>query len=224
MRFTPVPDPFFTELLALIDNLGELKVTLYSLWRLNRMEGKFRYLWEEDFLNDEGLMAGFDHNAEKARKAISDGLLKVVERGTLLKNEISSEGSKRTVYFLNSQRGRAAMKAIQSGDWKPELDPQPPRELLAEPPNIFRLYEENFGPLTPIIAEALKEAEASYPATWIEEAIHIAIGNNVRRWRYVEAILRSWQEEGKDERGFQGDSEEDRHRYIRGKYSDFIEH
>jgi hypothetical protein len=45
----------------------------------------------------------------------------------------------------------------------------------------------------------------------------------VRRWRYVEAILRSWQEEGRDDPN-RGDSPKDRRRYVEGKYADFIEH
>ena len=36
LRFTPVPDVFFSELLPLIDDLAELKVTLHCLWRLHR--------------------------------------------------------------------------------------------------------------------------------------------------------------------------------------------
>src|SRR2546425_214760 len=34
VRVTPLPDLFFSELLAQIDDLAELKVTLHALWRL----------------------------------------------------------------------------------------------------------------------------------------------------------------------------------------------
>jgi DNA replication protein len=44
VHLTPVPNPFFTELLPDIDQIGELKLTLYIFWRLDRMEGAFRYL------------------------------------------------------------------------------------------------------------------------------------------------------------------------------------
>ena len=43
-RTTSIPGQFFGELLPAIDHLGELKVTLYLLWRFDRMEGTFRYL------------------------------------------------------------------------------------------------------------------------------------------------------------------------------------
>ena len=42
LRMTPVPEPFFTELLTRIDDLGELKVSMYALWRLSQQEGSIR--------------------------------------------------------------------------------------------------------------------------------------------------------------------------------------
>ena len=63
-------------------------------------------------------------------------------------------------------------------------------------PNLFKLYEQNIGPLTPLIADALKDAEQSYPAEWVAEALEIAVKSNKRSWKYAEAILRRWKEEG----------------------------
>jgi DnaD/phage-associated family protein len=96
--------------------------------------------------------------------------------------------------------------------------------LTLEHPNAFQLYEEHIGPLTPMIAETLRDAEKTFPARWIEDAIRIAVENNVRRWNYVAAILRSWQEGGRDDRKDRRDSEKDRRRYVEGEFSDFIEH
>jgi DNA replication protein len=49
-----------------------------------------------------------------------------------------------------------------------------------------------------MMAEILKDAETLYPPAWIEEAIELAVQNNSRRWKYVEAILRKWKENGRD--------------------------
>ena len=38
-----IPNTFFTELLPAIDDLAELKVTLYCLWILNHKQGELRY-------------------------------------------------------------------------------------------------------------------------------------------------------------------------------------
>jgi DnaD/phage-associated family protein len=73
-------------------------------------------------------------------------------------------------------------------------------------PNIFVLYEENIGMLSPILAEELKEAEELYPGGWLESAFHIAVTENKRSWRYIAGILRRWAAEGKDEGKYDGKS------------------
>lgn len=220
---TPVPEPFFNELLPHIDNLGELKVTLYVFWKLNRLEGKFRYLRQIDFSSDSAFMAGMGTSSQAAQQSLDDALERAVRRGTLLRITLTSEKGEDAFYFLNSPKGRLAAEAIRNGEWRRSDDHLAPVELGEGRPNIFRLYEENIGPLTPLIADVLREAEEAYPPLWIEEAFRIAVENNVRRWRYIEAILRSWKEEGRDEQT-RGDTEKDRQRYIKGKYSEFIEH
>jgi DnaD/phage-associated family protein len=64
--------------------------------------------------------------------------------------------------------------------------------------NIYELYEQEIGIITPKTADLLKEAEQEYPAPWIAEAIGIAVERNARNWRYCEAILKRWKAEGKD--------------------------
>ena len=92
----------------------------------------------------------------------------------------------------------------------------------------FRIYEENIGPLTPIIADELTEAEGYYPLPWIEEAIGLAVKNNKRSWHYTMAILERWRREGKhgkkEKPEDRSDIEEARRRYVEGEFSDFVEH
>jgi DnaD/phage-associated family protein len=223
VRLTPIPAPFFTDLLPAIDHLGELKVTLYAFWYLDQQEGSFRFLRRAEFAADPDLMASLGKTPEAAEPALDDALERAVLRGTLLKAAVKSPEKTETLFFLNSARGRAAVQALGNGDWQPDFENRTPVALNLERPNIFRLYEEHIGPLTPMIAEALRDAESTYPMEWVEDALRIAVENNVRRWRYVEAILRSWQEEGRDDAN-RGDSAKDRRRYIEGKFADFIKH
>ena len=65
--------------------------------------------------------------------------------------------------------------------------------------NIFTLYEQNIGLLTPMIALSLADAEEQYGPVWIGDAIKIAVENNKRNWKYCEAILKRWAVEGKDD-------------------------
>ena len=63
--------------------------------------------------------------------------------------------------------------------------------------NIYELYEQNIGMLTPMIADQLKLDEAEYPPEWIVEAVNEAVQHNVRNWKYVSAILNNWKENGR---------------------------
>jgi DnaD/phage-associated family protein len=65
--------------------------------------------------------------------------------------------------------------------------------------NLFRIYENNIGPITPMAADSLKDAEKTYPLQWIADAIKLSVENNKRNWRYCEAILKRWQTDGKDD-------------------------
>lgn len=222
--FTSIPEPFFSELLTEIDHLGELKVTLYVFWRFNQMEGTFRYLQRANFIDDSTFMRGLDENTKDAETQLDEALERCLRRGSLLAAKLEVEGNQETFYFLNSPKGRAAVQAIARGEWRPSGNQLAPLEFTQEQPNIFRLYEEHIGPLTPMIAESLREAENTYPAPWLEDAVRLAVENNVRRWSYVEAILRRWQEGGRDDRKDRRDTEKDRRRYVEGEFSDFIEH
>ncbi|MEW6180651.1 MAG: DnaD domain protein [Chloroflexota bacterium] len=220
-RLIPLPAAFFSELLPQIDHPAELKVTLYAFWLLDRIEGEFRFFKAEDFEEDARLLEAFGKNPQIARTNLRDALERAVQRGTLLK--VNWGEGESALYFLNSPRGRAAVAALQNGEWSPEEIQRPEVRLTVERPNIFRLYEENIGPLTPLMAETLEDAEKTYPVEWIEEAIRAAVESNVRRWRYVEAILRARLERSEHEAN-RGKSEKDRRRYIQGEYGEFVEH
>lgn len=206
--FTALPDAFFHHLLKDIEDLDELKVTAYALWRYANLEAGFQGLGKQDFLPaDLGL------SASAARR----GLEKAVERGSLLRAEREAE----VYYFLNSPRGQAAARAyVKARDGRPSGTSTAPLER----PEIFRLYEENIGPLTPLLADALKDAESTFSTAWVAEAIEIAVKNNKRSWRYCEAILKRWKDEGRAEKQNRRDAEEDRHRYVKGEFSDHIKH
>jgi DNA replication protein len=206
--FTQLPDTFFHQIMKQVDDAAELKVTLYLLWRVEHMEGPFRALSKMDFnIKELGLSA----------EEITRGLEKAVQRGSLLKVQRET-----AVYFLlNSPRGRAGAQAIENGQWNPKTGVS---VSPMERPNVFRLYEENMGPLTPLIADRLKDAEQTYSEQWLAEAIEIAVTNNVRKLSYVEAILKDWKENGRGEKQDRHDAEEDRRKYVEGKYSDYIEH
>jgi DNA replication protein len=70
--------------------------------------------------------------------------------------------------------------------------------LRSSRPDIYTLYEQNIGPLTPILSEKLREAERLYPAAWVEDAFTEAVNYNRRSWAYVARILENWATHGRD--------------------------
>jgi DnaD/phage-associated family protein len=203
--FTQLPDSLI-RLLNEIEDIAELKVMLYAIWRIEHIEGHFKALCETDFESEALGLSG---------KEIQRGLKKCVERGLLLKSEHEAD----VFYFLNSPRGRLSAEAFAKGQWR---DVGRINAAPREKSNLFKLYEENIGALTPLLSDMLREAEKNYPNVWFEEAFEIAVSRNIRNWKYVEAILTRWKEKGKDERRDQQDTVKDAERYTDSEFSEFI--
>jgi len=208
----PIPVQFFTDLLPEIDHLGELKLALYLFWRLEQMDRGFRYFRRQDFIQDKQFFESQGEPTQDTIASIDQSLEQAIKRGWLLEAQVKLKNTE-ILYFLNTPRGKAAVQAIQRGEWRPTGDDNIPISISVESPNIYRLYEEHIGPLTPMLADTLRQAEQEFPPLWIEEAIRIAVENNVRNWRYVSAILKRWKDEGKDERNDRQDTEKSRRRY-----------
>lgn len=222
VSYTPVPNPFFSDLLPFIDNLDEMKVTLYAFWALARREGKTRYLRRIDFLGDKILMKGMAPTEQLATDAVLDGIERAVARGTFLHVTIEGARGIEDLYFLNTERGRAAVEGINNGEWRPSPDDEEPYTLLIERPNVYVLYEQNIGVLTPIIADKLRDAEETYSAKWVEEAIHEAVANNKRSWSYIHAILENWREKGKANANSNRDSQRSLRQQIPPEWQDVV--
>lgn len=212
---------FISELLPQIDDLAELKVTLYFMWAIQQREGRFRYLRRRDFLRDANFMAGLSGG----EAALGAALDKACERGTLLCVEVTLGGEREPFYFINTELGRQALEQVQRGDWMPSFTDEP-IEIIPDRPNIYRLYEDNIGPLTPLIADTLKDAQKNYPESWIMDALRIAVESNARKWSFVQAVLDRWRREGKKDASSErpAEQQQDGRRYISGKYADYIEH
>jgi len=220
VRSVSIPESAFTELVPLIDDLAELKLTLHVLWRLGQQRGKMRYLRRADLASDQVLLAGL---GDPPAEALNVALARAVERGTLLRTEAAIEETDEEIYFANTPKGRAAVEAIERGEWADGRHPSDGVEPSARP-NVFTLYEQNIGLLTPLIADELREAEQAYPAEWIEDAFREAVSLNKRSWKYIHAILERWSVEGRGDETDRRPREADRRRYIEGEYGEYIEH
>jgi DNA replication protein len=203
--YTPVPNPVFGPILEQIQDLAELKITLRGLWLFHRKKGALRSVSLDEFLADRTLIKGLKVDGQGSEERIRQGLRLAVTRGTFLTLQLPGTG---TVFLLNTEADRRAVARLDTGepaDTSVEIGavpPVPPPDVPElEKPNIFALYEDGIGALSPLLAEELKEAEGRYPEAWLREAFGIAVAENKRSWRYVSGILRRWTAEGKENRG-----------------------
>jgi len=139
-------------------------------------------------------------------------------------------------FLLNTRENKTWVEALGNGEVdvvqtplvQPYLDADsqspihiPQSAIRIERPNIYVLYEQNIGLLTPIMAEKLQDSEGRYPREWIEAAFEEAVLNNKRNWRYIERILERWTAEGrqsgKDKRSAEQSLDPDK--YTKGKYA-----
>ncbi len=214
--FIPLPEQFFTVVLPEIADISELKLTLYLFRLLYQKFGDPRCASDRELLADQLLRQTIRRPGdprpvdEQLRASLELALL----RGTLLRVRVRIDDAIVAWYFFNTERSRLAVARLQRGDDSPELlleledaDWVPENGPLEytielERPNVFSLYEQNIGVLPPLLAEELREAEATYPYDWIEEAFRLAVLQNKRRWSYIRAILARWEIEGKGEQTY----------------------
>jgi len=235
-RLVPVPDLFFTELLPQIDNLWELKITLHLFWLLYHRQGLPKAIARAELEADAELLRSLKtvRGPRPAKDYLREGLERATARGTLLTLTVRElGGAAQQWYFLNTPASRHALGRAEDepgevGAALPVLPGLPVHKVelvRVQRPNIFTLYEQNIGPLTPLVVDELREAEVEYPSDWLEDAVRHAVEYNKRNWRYVRGILERWQTEGRGDgidtrRAGQTD---DPARYRQGKYGHLVE-
>lgn len=200
-----VPASFLTDIVPAITSIEELQVSLAAIRLYDAAGGFTEPLADKAILRDRALRSALrvegSPRAPDAR--IAKGLDLALARGTLVRL-LSTEARKRsTFYYLNTPENRATIRMMESGQipaprslWP---DEQPP-SITIDRPNAFRLYEQNIGPLTPLIADQISRAIEGYPADWIEDALAEAVTYNRRSWRYVTRILENWQAYGRQDK------------------------
>ncbi|GCE11231.1 DnaD domain-containing protein [Tengunoibacter tsumagoiensis] len=165
--------------------------------------------------------------AERLRQGLEQAVVRGTLLRIHLKHfqEPDSDPSVVYWYFFNTARSRKVVTELEGGEMIPvrlltpepatvaveseqavvagvyaksiPYEPAPTVQVERERPNIFVLYEQNIGLLSPLIADDLRDAADHYPADWIEAAFREAIQQNKRKWSYISAILRRWETEGR---------------------------
>ena len=193
--FISLSEPFFTQAVPKIQDLAELKVVLYVSYLILGKPDHPHFVTYKELKAESRRLS-----AELAEETLRQALDSAVGHGTLLHSTLNKNGILEDAYSL------------------PIDSCQPPTT------NIFALYEQSVGIITPMMADELKEAEKIYPPQWIEEAFKEAVALNKRSWRYIARILERWASEGKDSGEYQRDIKKDGpDKYVKGKYGHLVQ-
>jgi DnaD/phage-associated family protein len=66
--------------------------------------------------------------------------------------------------------------------------------------DVVAAYENNIAMITPIMSDEIQSAVDEFGADNIIEAISLAVKADVRKWSYINGILKRWRKNGKQER------------------------
>ena len=221
MEFTPVPNVFLSNLLPEITDIVELKVTLHIFRLFYYKKGYPKFITFSELSSDVSLMASLNEIVRPPETILHQALESATQRKTIL-HVAFEDGNREDIYLLNTETNREIIEKIKNGEIHLtglETKRVSSEVITEKQPNIFALYEENIGLLTPMIAEELRDAEKTYPELWIKDAIKEAVNSGKRNWRYISAILERWATEGKsDGTHLRNFKKTDPDKFIKGKY------
>jgi DNA replication protein DnaD len=157
----------------------------------------------------------------KSKQAVSKDIQALVELGYVqVKHQYRADGSQRgnlyrLIFDERGQRGvdggstpevdGCQLNTVDGGS-TPEVDAitshvndlyNDSKEVVVRP-NIFQIYEQEIGALTPTISELLMDIQSDYPDGWFQKAIKEARKSATRgiSINYVESIMKRWMSEG----------------------------
>lgn len=190
--YSAVPTLLLTKVMAEIKDIAELKVTLYVVQSIYHKKGYPRFVTFSELASDPVLLDGLEDGVKAPAESLRRAVDRAVERGTLLRTTAGTQ----ELLVVNDEAGRRALPRLAGRT--PQAAPPAAAESIPNRPNIFTLYEQNIGLLTPMIAEELRDAEKEYPQPWIEDAFKEAVALNKRNWRYIARILENWATQGRE--------------------------
>lgn len=166
-----------------------------------------------DHANDEGESAypGYERLERKtalSRQGIADTLDALKQNNMITVSEVMSKlGTNNYTVNLNAlTRAESShltrpsqatgLPRVKPLDLNHPLTTIKPSTTTAHTSNNYQTYEQNIGPLTPLIADAIKDAEETFTAAWVSRAIAEAAASNARSIKYIFGILAGYKQRG----------------------------
>jgi DnaD/phage-associated family protein len=213
----PFPAVLLTDVIPSMTDISEIQVVLAAV-RLTLSAGSIDQPIEEPtIVRDRSLRRALRvvGSANEPDNRIATGLELAVGRGVLVRFRTIDGNDERVWYALATPAARQSVERMVSGTVAPPASlwhsDRAPR-VEPERPTVFRLYEQNIGLLSPLIAEQLVRALEKYPREWIEDAIGEAAAYNKRSLRYIQRILQNWATSGRGDQRAESESGYETHR------------
>jgi DnaD/phage-associated family protein len=193
----PLPEPLMVRALNVCSDLAELQAVVLAgiLTRPGNPIAESAFLSHPTVQDTYAIIGAPLPGDERAAEALE----RAVAHGLLLRFLTEDDVGSRAWVLLNTvENARYIARLAEPGKILPEefwISESPPRVVI-DRPSAFRLYEQNIGPLTPLVADQLIKALEVYPAQWVESAIGEAVSYNRRNWRYISRILENWLADG----------------------------
>lgn len=195
-RMVRIPAEFFSDIVPLCREVTDLKAVLLVL--------------EQEALSGAPLVSidtlllppyparvvGLD-SPVPAEERLVRVLERAVAAGALVRVATGNGDLQTISYLVATRANRMLADRLHSGDDRAARRLKVPAGVKADVsrPNAYALFERHIGPLTPVVAERLRDAEQLYPREWIQDAIETAVRYNRRNWRYIETLLTRWEQE-----------------------------
>lgn len=192
-NYTQTPNDLFDEMLPEM-GYAELKVTLAAIrltlgWHRDRAKLSLKKMMS---------MTGL------SRQAVLDGAQRAEKRGILSRS--SDGGETEWVVYLLDHPGLAtrphAVKLLDHPIPIKETEKKGKETVTAAAalprvsPEVLEVYQNNIGLPTPVILDDLEQAERTYSAPWVVEALKETARARVKRFAYTQKILANWQANG----------------------------
>lgn len=209
-NYTQVPNDFFTHIPEMEDT--ELRVTLVMIretfgYHRESFRMGIKKLATAAGLSPNGTRSG----AEAAQKRGTFRRVNHEGQGSAewelvvelpdIADAINEGGSPDEPQGVHPMNRYASTSEVQSGIKESNKEKEKNTATVTAKPNNFSLYESNIGPITPMIADAIKDTEQIYSQAWVTRAIEEAAKSNIRRWNYIEGVLRGYKERGSPDIG-----------------------
>ena len=214
-----VPESFFTQIMPVVRDIVELKVILYIFHCLSQKATNPAFVTHNELLSSgpSFLLLTKEDFLKALKSAVKDG--------AFLHSNLGLKNKHQDTFLANTESNKEIIEQIKRGELSlKDVSDITEEEQVRHPSlNIFVLYEQNIGMITPILSDELKAATELYPAQWIEEAFKEAVLLNKRSWRYIARILERWAREGKSSGADrQGNKKGSTNKYISGKYGHLV--